>query len=238
MASVDRAAFVDPEAGGAGRPGRAASHRGGPDHLSAAGHRRHGGGARAHRRRAASSRWAGAAGTPAAVLVRLAGEVHRRDRPALARRRRDLDRAGAANVHLHQGDGPWAGPRPRPTTRLGRPERPRPLRLARAARAGGSPGDAVGGQADGQRLAPVAGRLTTGSWPRTCGCRYDLFPWRRPPEARRLGCEGRRRPPARKASRRAGPACSGVPAGRPQRRARRRSSFRGPRCSRLSWVSS
>ena len=105
----------------------------------------------------------GGSGYAAAVLGRLAGEVHSIEiRPALARRaRRNLDRAGAANVHLHEGDGtagwPEAAPYDAISVAAGAPVVPSAL-LAQLAR-GGRLVMPIGPRAAAQRLVLV--RRTT-----------------------------------------------------------------------------
>ena len=79
-------------------------------------------------------------------------------RPALARRaRRNLDRAGVANVHLHEGDGtegwPEAAPYDAISVAAGAPTVPEALLTQLAP--GGRLVMPVGGQADGQRLILV-----------------------------------------------------------------------------------
>jgi protein-L-isoaspartate(D-aspartate) O-methyltransferase len=101
----------------------------------------------------------GGSGYAAAVLGRLGGEVHSIEiRPALARRaRRNLDRAGAANVHLHEGDGtagwPEAAPYDAISVAAGAPVVPSAL-LAQLAR-GGRLVMPVGPRAAAQRLVLV-----------------------------------------------------------------------------------
>jgi protein-L-isoaspartate(D-aspartate) O-methyltransferase len=105
----------------------------------------------------------GGSGYAAAVLGRLAGEVHSIEiRPALAQRaRRNLDRAGAANVHLHEGDGtagwPEAAPYDAISVAAGAPVVPSAL-LAQLAR-GGRLVMPIGPRAAAQRLVLV--RRTT-----------------------------------------------------------------------------
>lgn len=102
-------------------------------------------------------------GYAAAVLGRLAGEVHSIEiRPALAQRARaNLGRAGAANVHVHEADGtagwPEAAPYDAISVAAGAPTVPSAL-LAQLA-PGGRLVMPVGSQAEGQRLTLV--RRTT-----------------------------------------------------------------------------
>jgi protein-L-isoaspartate(D-aspartate) O-methyltransferase len=158
VASVDRAAFVDPEAAERAdrdeplplAEGQTTSQPLVIAHMAAALELT--GGERV-------LEVGGGSGYAAAVLGRLAAEVHSVEiRPALARRaRRNLDRAGVANVHLHEGDGtegwPEAAPYDAISVAAGAPTVPEALLTQLAP--GGRLVMPVGGQADGQRLILV-----------------------------------------------------------------------------------
>lgn len=158
MAGVDRAAFVDPEAAERAdrdeplplAEGQTTSQPLVIAHMAAAL------GLRSADR---VLEVGGGSGYAAAVLGRLAGEVHSIEiRPALARRaRRNLERAGVENVHLHEGDGtagwPEAAPYDAISVAAGAPAVPAAL-LAQLA-PGGRLVMPVGPRADGQRLTLV-----------------------------------------------------------------------------------